>query len=185
MDSKEFINSRSKISSLHCKCGSTYIDRNFFRERIRTSAAQLMLTETACFVFRLATTQHLLVVQAVNLCSLERRAKIESRANAGRFSFTATGFTQASGIAPLRELKLLLDETHDYDINSDSSSLARSTIYLGEIYLRERRGKSRWTPWPFRLSQLTLGLAIRRRNPPVEAGPRTWYFHGYKGGIGY
>jgi len=52
-----------------------------------------------------ATTQHLLVVQAVNLCSLERRAKIESRANAGRFSFTAqSGFTQASGIAPLREL---------------------------------------------------------------------------------
>jgi hypothetical protein len=83
--------------------------------------------------FRPATTQHLLVVQAVNLCSLEHRAKIESRANAGRFSFTATGFTQASGIAPLRELKLLLDETHDQDIDSNSFSLARSTILGGDI----------------------------------------------------
>jgi hypothetical protein len=72
------------------------------------------------------------------------RAKIELRANVGRISFTArSGFTQASGIAPLQELKLLLDETHDYDIDSDFSSLARSTIYLGEIYLQERRGKSR------------------------------------------
>jgi hypothetical protein len=75
---------------------------------------------------------------------LGHRAKIESRANIGRISFTArSGFTQASGIAPLRELKLLLDKTYDYDIDSDSFSLARSTIYLGEIYLRERRGKSR------------------------------------------
>jgi hypothetical protein len=95
---------------------------------------------------RPATTQHLLVVQAVNLYSLEHRAKIELRANAGRFSFTTTGFTQASGIAPLRELKLLLDETYDQDIDSNSSSLARSTIYLGGIYLRERQGKLRWIP---------------------------------------
>jgi hypothetical protein len=126
-------------------------------------------------------TQYLLVVQAINLYSLEHRAKIELRANAKRFSFTATGFTQASGIAPLQELKLLLDETYDQDIDSNSSSLARSTIYLGEIYLRERRGKSRWTPWSFRLSQLTLGLAIWWRNPPAEAGPRTRYFYGCKG----
>ena len=112
---------------------------------------------------------------------LRHRAKIESRANVGRISFTArSGFTQASGIAPLQELKLLLDETYDHDIDSDSSSLPRSTIYLGETYLRERRGKSRWTPWPFRLSQLTLGLAIWWRNPPAEAGPRTRYFYGYK-----
>jgi hypothetical protein len=100
------------------------------------------------------------------------RAKIESRANAERFSFTAkSGFT--SGIAPLRELKLLFDKLYDQDIDSNSSSLARFTIYLGEIYLRVRRGKSRWTRWPFQLSQLTLGLAIRWRNPPAEAGPRT------------
>jgi hypothetical protein len=71
-----------------------------------------------------ATTQYLLVVQAINLYSLEYRAKIELRANTGRFSFTArSGFTQASGIAPLREFKLLLDETYNRDINSNSSSL--------------------------------------------------------------
>ncbi|PMD16817.1 hypothetical protein NA56DRAFT_752794 [Hyaloscypha hepaticicola] len=82
------------------------------------------------------------------------RAEIESRANAGSFSFIArSGLTQASGIAPLRLLKLLLDELHDQDIDSNSSSLARFTIHLGEIYLRVRRGKLRWTRWPFRLSQ--------------------------------
>jgi hypothetical protein len=29
---------------------------------------------------------------------------------------------------------------------------------------------------------ITLGLAIRWRNPPTEAGPRTQYFYGYKEG---
>jgi hypothetical protein len=133
---------------------------------------------------RPATTQHLLVVQAVNLCS----------SIGPRLSHERT-----QGDFPLPPIRFHASQRYNASTRAQTSTrrgsrsryrllffLSRSIYYiLGEICLRERRGKSRWTPWPFRLSQLTLGLAIRWRNPPAEAGPRTQYFYGYKGGIGY
>ena len=112
---------------------------------------------------------------------LRYRAKIELRANVGRISFTArSGFTQASGIAPLRELKLLLDETHDRDIDSNSFSLVRSTIYLGRyIYGNGEGNRGGHRGLSDSLDSLSDqlyggGILLQRQARGLD-------FHGYKG----
>jgi hypothetical protein len=50
----------------------------------------------------------------------------------GDFPLPPIRFHASQRYSASTELKLLSDETHDRDIDSGSSSLARSTIYLGE-----------------------------------------------------
>jgi hypothetical protein len=87
-----------------------------------------MLTETACFVFRLAMTQHLLVVQAVNLCSLEHRAKIESINY--RYAVKATLYSNAC-IASHERFSLINDPPR--------YAMTRLVLYILQREIR-------WTP---------------------------------------